>query len=204
MQTLFSREPIDSDFKDRLNDKLMALEPSETAAGPGEAFAAVEQMIHAASDSATTVYLVSDFRAKDWTNAAGLRKAMLELNASGAQLQLIDCVDAERPNLSLSVLQPGLGIRAAGVPLKMEVGVTNYGPQTARDVSVQLAEDGRARPAVTIAVDSAGANGRRPISKFAITTRASIRSPPGCRPMPSRPITPVIRCSIFRKTCRCW
>ena len=48
-------------------------------------------------------------------------------------------------------LQPGLGIRAAEVPLKMEVGVTNYGPSVARDVSVQLAEDGRARPAVTIA-----------------------------------------------------
>jgi hypothetical protein len=151
LQTLLSREPIDSDFKDRLNDKLMALEPSETAAGPGEAFAAVEQMVHAASDSTTTVYLVSDFRSKDWTNSAGLRKAMLELNTSGAQLQLIDCVDAERPNLSLSVLQPGLGIRAAGVPLKMNVGVTNYGAQTAREVAVQLAEDGRARPAVTIA-----------------------------------------------------
>jgi len=151
LQTLFSREPIDSDFKERLDEKLTPLDVSETAAGPGEALAAVEQMVHAASDSATTVYLISDFRAKDWNNAAGLRKALLELNTAGAQLQLVDCANEEHPNLSLAVLQPGLGIRAAEVPLKMEVGVTNYGPSVARDVSVQLAEDGRARPAVTIA-----------------------------------------------------
>ncbi|HEX3999578.1 MAG TPA: BatA domain-containing protein [Pirellulales bacterium] len=151
LQTLFSREPVDSDFKDRLNDKLASLEVSETAAGPGEALAAVEQMIHSASDSATTVYLISDFRAKDWANAAGLRKAMLDLNAAGAQLQLIDCVSDERPNLAISTLQPGLGIRAAEVPLKMEVGVTNYSPSAVHDVVLQLAEDGRARPAVAIA-----------------------------------------------------
>ena len=35
--------------------------------------------------------------------------------------------------------------------LKIEVAVTNYGPQTARDVSIQLEEDGKARPAITIA-----------------------------------------------------
>jgi hypothetical protein len=151
LQTLFNREPVDADFKDQLDGKLAALEPSESAAGPGEAFAAVDQIMHAESDSATTVYLVSDFRAKDWNNAAGLRKAMLELNKDGAQLQLIDCAVEEHPNLSLSVLQPGLGIRAAEVPLKMEVGVTNYGSAVARDVSVLLDEDGKARPAVTIA-----------------------------------------------------
>ncbi len=63
---------------------------------------------------------------------------------------MIDCVDAEQPNLAIAALKPELGIRAAGVPLKMEVAVTNYGPQTAHEVSVQLAEDRRARPAVTI------------------------------------------------------
>ena len=67
-------------------------------------------------------------------------------------MQLIDCVDAEHPNLAIAALRPAsVGVRAAAVPLKMEVAVTNYGPQTARDVSVQLAEDGRARPAQSIA-----------------------------------------------------
>ncbi len=156
LQTVFSREPIDANFKDRLSEKLLALEASESAAGPGEALAAVAQMIHSAGDMTTTVYLVSDFRAKDWANAAGLRKAMLDLNAAGAQLQLIDCVSDEHPNLAVASLQPAMGIRAAEVPLRMEVAVTNYSPMVVRDVAVQLAEDGKARPAVTIASIGAG------------------------------------------------
>lgn len=156
LQTVFSREPIDANFKDRLSEKLLALDASESAAGPAEALAAVEQLVHSTGDMTTTVYLVSDFRAKDWASPAGLRKAMLDLNASGAQLQLIDCVADEHPNLAIASLAPSLGIRAAAVPLKMEVAVTNYSPTVVRDVAVQLAEDGNARPAVSIASIGAG------------------------------------------------
>src|SRR5262249_38414287 len=81
---------------------------------------------------------------------------LLELNEAGAKLELVDCVDAERPNLAISALKPGIGIRAAGVPLKMEVSVTNFGQATAREVAVQLEEDGRARPAVAISSIPAG------------------------------------------------
>ena len=38
---------------------------------------------------------------------AGLRKAMLDLNAAGAELQLIDCVDDEHPNLAIASLAAG-------------------------------------------------------------------------------------------------
>ena len=150
LKATLSREPISSQFAELLQEKLLSLTCSESGVGPSEGLAAIGQLIRAAGDSATTVYLVSDFRAKEWDNAADLRKALLELNDAGAQVQLIDCVDAERPNLTIAGLKPELGIRAAGVPLRMEVAVTNYGQQTAREVSVQLAEDGVARPAVTI------------------------------------------------------
>ncbi len=44
-----------------------------------------------------------------------------------------------------------MGIRADGEPLMKPVGVTNYGQQPVRNVSIQLAEDRRSRPAVSIA-----------------------------------------------------
>jgi hypothetical protein len=150
LKATLSREPISSQFADLLDEKLLAISCSEMANGPSEGLGAIGQLIRSAGDSTTIVYLVSDFRAREWNNAAEIRKALLDLNESGAQLQLIDCVDAERPNLAIAALKPELGIRAAGVPLKMQIAVTNYGPQTAHEVSVQLAEDRQARPAVTI------------------------------------------------------
>ena len=46
----------------------------------------------------------------------------------GSKLRLIDCVDASRPNLAITSLEPVEGIRAAKVPWFMEVAVQNFGP----------------------------------------------------------------------------
>ncbi len=157
MKAVLSREPVSPEFSTTLSGTLSNLHPSQLAVGPAEGLDAVEQMVRESDDSATVVYLVSDFRAKDWSTASDLRRNLMALTDElKAKLQLIDCVDAARPNLTISALKPEMGIRAAGVPLKIEVAVTNYGTQTARDVSIQLEEDGRARPAITIATIPAG------------------------------------------------
>ena len=69
-----SREPITSEFNDALRDRLLALQPSELAVGPADGLATISQMIRAAGDSSSVVYLVSDFRAKEWAEPTGLRK----------------------------------------------------------------------------------------------------------------------------------
>ena len=79
-----------------------------------------------------------------------LRKELLRLFDAGAEIHLVNCVDRTRPNLSLPALRPAEGIHAAGVTWLMEVGVQNFGPATARNVSVILGEDGHGRPAVTL------------------------------------------------------
>ncbi len=112
-------------------------------------------MIAEQSDSSTSIYVVSDFRAKEWDSPTDLVHSLKELSAS-AKLHLVDCVETARANLAISSLKPELGIRAAGVPLKIEVAVTNYGSQAAHDVSVQLSEDDHSRPAVTISTIPAG------------------------------------------------
>ncbi len=158
MKAVLTREPVSPTFKDTLLDKLQAQalqQPSQLAVGPAEGLAAIKQMVNEGNDSATNIYLVSDFRAKEWTNVSELKRTLTELQEK-AKLNFIDCVDAERPNLTISALKPEMGIRAAGVPLKIEVAVTNYSQQTARDVSIQLEEDGKSRPAITIATIPAG------------------------------------------------
>ena len=79
-----------------------------------------------------------------------MRKQLLRVNQSHADLELIDCVDAAHQNLAVASLAPAEGTRAAGVPLLVEVAVQNFGPAAAKDVAVTLEEDGRARPGLMI------------------------------------------------------
>ena len=81
---------------------------------------------------------------------------LARLADQGARLQLVDCVDTVHANLAVSDLRVTSGVRVAGVPLWMEVTVTNYSANPAQDVSVTLTEDGMARPAVVIEKIPAG------------------------------------------------
>lgn len=143
-------EPVDSEFSQRLEATLRSLQPSETAAGPGQALEAIEQLLGDDLSEDRVVYLVSDFRAREWEEPGDLRGGLERLGTAGAKLYLIDCVDTMRPNLGIVSLEAAPGTRAAGVPLFVEVGVHNYGSTVARDVPVLLEEDGHSRPAVTI------------------------------------------------------
>ncbi len=118
-------------------------------------------MVGDKSDSNNVVYLVSDFRAKDWTTPTALEKLLQKLNSQGVQVQLVNCVDSMRPNLAITALKPAGGIRAAGVPLEMEVTVHNFGPTAVRNLSVRLEEQGIQRPAIEIDKIDAGRSVKR-------------------------------------------
>ncbi len=154
-------EPLTVGFKDRLGKILAPLHPSQTAATPGEALEAIDRVAQKRDFEDRVVYLLTDFRANQWDDPAVLRKSLTRLQESGAQLQLVNCVDGTHANLAIAGLQAGTGPRAAGVPLWMEVSVSNYGPTPARDVSVLLDEDGAQRPAVVIERILSGSTVRR-------------------------------------------
>lgn len=144
-------QPIgQTEFLDRLEQTLEEIRCSQLAVGPQAALKAVEQWLGAAEGQRRIVYLVSDFRAREWDDPTDLRRMLRQLGAEGVELYLIDCVDQQRPNLAITDLQPGEGVRAAGVPFFMEVAVQNFDTQPARDVAVLLEEDGRSRPGVVI------------------------------------------------------
>jgi Mg-chelatase subunit ChlD len=148
-------QPVDLDFAEKLQDVVKSLKVSETAAGPIEAIKAIDQLLGESDGGSDRehriVYLISDFRARQWNNPADLRRQLQHLNKRKAKIHLINCVDRMRSNLAITTLAPAPGTRAAGVPLFMEVTVRNFGKTTAKDVSVVLEEDGHARPAVKIA-----------------------------------------------------
>lgn len=149
-QTDMLEESLTVGFGDRLAKVLDPLRPSQTAATPAEALEAIDRVAQKRDFEDRVVYIVSDFRAKDWDDPAALRKTLTRLQDAGSQLELVNCVDAAHANLAVTGLQAGSGVRAAGVPLWMEVSVANYASTPARDVPVLLEEDGVTRPAVVI------------------------------------------------------
>jgi hypothetical protein len=144
------KETVDSEFAGLLRERLSKIAASQTAAGPDEALQAIGQLLGEGDDEQRIVYIVSDFRARQWEHPQGLRQQLLRLNQVHAQILLVNCVETARPNLAISGLTPGEGTRAVGVPLFVDVAVTNYGTAAAKNVSVLLEEDGHQRPAVRI------------------------------------------------------
>ena len=67
---------------------------SETAAAPADAIAAIDRLPPKADDEDRVIYLVSDFRAGEWQEPVALRKSLAKLEEDGAQLHLVNCVDA--------------------------------------------------------------------------------------------------------------
>jgi len=145
------KQPVGAEFVDKLNQSLAKLKATQTAAGPIGAIQAIGQLLGSADGERRIVYVVSDFRARQWGDPTDLRKELQQLNAAGAEIHLVNCIDKTRPNLAIASLAPADGLRAAGVPWFMEVAVQNFGPTAAREVPVLLSEDGHARPAVTLA-----------------------------------------------------
>jgi hypothetical protein len=145
------KQAVGADFVAMLNNTLANVKVTQTTAGPAAAIRAIGQLLGTADGERRIVYVVSDFRAREWNEPTDLRKELLQLNTAGAELHLVNCIEQMRPNLAITSLAPADGIRAAGVPWFMEVGVRNFGASPVRDVTVLLSEDGHARPAATVA-----------------------------------------------------
>ncbi|HID78418.1 MAG TPA: hypothetical protein EYP56_20805 [Planctomycetaceae bacterium] len=143
-------ERVDRQFLERLDGDLDRMEVSQSAAGPLAALETIVQLVADAADEQSMVYLVSDFRSRDWDEPGQLKEALSRLSDLGARLHLIRCVHTARDNLAIARLVPGRGIRAADVPLRMEVTVRNFGRRPARRVTVLVEADGSPQPAVEI------------------------------------------------------
>ena len=144
------KESVTSEFADKLAALLPKLKVAQLAPGPVPALQAIAKYLGGDEGEHRVLYLISDFRARQWNDPADVRKELSQLSADGVEIHLINCVDRVRPNLAIVSLAPAEGLRAAGVPLTMNVVVRNFGPAPVRNVSVALSEDGHGRSAVTI------------------------------------------------------
>lgn len=150
----------------RLRDSIRRLRISWAGSEPA---AALARAAAATDDKDRTVWVVSDFRSRDWQGDASA-KALQALADGGARIRLVDCgVDApSEKNLTIERIAAVGGVPAAGVLIPVEVSVRNDGSTTARDVLVELREDSSSRPAVAMSdIPPGGTVTRRFDTRFA-------------------------------------
>jgi hypothetical protein len=145
-------ESINDAFRSKLESLLASWESSQTDVGPADALKAIPRLPLSKNEESLVLYVVSDYRARQFSTATEVRKLLADLKEKEqvAQIHLVRCVRESRQNLAITSLVPESGVRAAGVEMWMRVTVANYGDAPARGVTVQLEQDGDALPALVL------------------------------------------------------
>ena len=84
-------------FRDVLAEKLKALEVSQTAAEPAPALEAIGQLIGDARGERRVVYLISDFRARQWDQPGELKERLARLSGERTEIRLSSLWASRRP-----------------------------------------------------------------------------------------------------------
>ena len=146
--TDLNAEIVDSNFDVLIEEKRRGMEVTELAAGPQQAMLVLNQLLEQNRDENNIVYVLSDFREKEWKSPSELLTLLRETEGTTTDIQFVACVDKRRSNLTLTELQPEPGTRAAGVPLFVNVSVRNNGDEsstegTGQDTNAILRPSGR-------------------------------------------------------------
>lgn len=111
--------------------------PVGLAVSPIAAVETIVPLIREASNEQSLLYLISDFRERDWRQSQSIRSALEPLK-SKAEINLVDCVPTPHENLSIVAMRPDQEVLAAGVPVMMRLDVHNPGSTPARNVSISI------------------------------------------------------------------
>jgi len=121
-----------------LLSKINSTTPTSLDSGLGESIELISPLLQQATAEKSIVYLMSDFRTKDWSNPAMLKQQLQSLPTTNTELQLIDCVAERHENLTLVSVLPQQEVLAAGVPAMINISVRNNGIAPVRNISVRV------------------------------------------------------------------
>ncbi len=131
-------QDVDSNFDLLLEETRLGFAATEMAVNPHNALRIVQQLIDAERDEESVVYLLSDFREKDWENPAEARRLLREFSASTTDIHFVSCNETQQSNLAIVDVTPADDTRAAGVPLFVNVTVKNFGREAVRKLPVRV------------------------------------------------------------------
>ncbi|MEQ1825469.1 MAG: BatA domain-containing protein [Pirellula sp.] len=121
-----------------LLSKVNSTIPTPLECNFSDAIELISPLLRQATAEKSIVYLFSDFRSKDWSNAPLLRQQLLNVPGADVDLQLIDCVPDQHENLTMVSIAPQQEVLAAGVPAMINIGIRNNGQTPVRNVTVRV------------------------------------------------------------------
>ena len=129
---------VDSQFDNLLEEIRGKLQPGQLSVGPQAALQMAADLIESRPEENSWLYVVSDFRDKDWDAQPEVANALERLAAATAELEMIHCTRDDAANLAVTRLAPRGNVRVAGVPLLMEVAVQNLSTSKSTNVQVDI------------------------------------------------------------------
>ena len=168
----FVPQPLTPEVAADAERLLESAKPSQTAAGPREAIAAAAEFATAGDGSNTAIWVLSDFRDRNWRAADETASVLRQIADAGGEIRFVDCsprpTATPRGNVSVESISLLGGVPSAGVVLPMQVTVRNHGSMASGELQLELREDGVARPGVRLESIPAGS---------AVSQRVDVRFP---------------------------
>ena len=98
---------------------------------------------HLLKEEATIKYLhvFSDFREADWQGKEALGDVINKLEEDEISVNLVRSIEQPLPNLGITTLDGELHSVAVGVPVRLKIGVTNFGQEIVENVGVTVVQD---------------------------------------------------------------
>ncbi len=96
------------------------------------------------------LHVISDFRERDWKDQKAIAGILEEFSAAGITVNLVKTVPKPASNLAITEMSAAVQVAAAGVPLRLRLGVTNFGTEAASDVRVSIEDDGVKLPMAAV------------------------------------------------------
>lgn len=133
------RVDMDSTSITKLQELLANTSPTEQTIPLAEVLQRGSEIVTEFDQSEVAqVYIVSDFREKDWGSEAVLRDPISRIEQRSLELNWINCARLPQDNLAITDVTIGSGTVVAGIPTIVKVSVRNFGEQTAVDVPVNI------------------------------------------------------------------
>lgn len=116
---------VDSTFGSVLDEARGNLEPSALAVDGRAVISKVAALARQRKDENPILYVLSDFRSKDWELTDEIESDLQAIKESGGGVELINCGSTAEANVAIVDLQPASNVRVASTPLMMEVKIKN-------------------------------------------------------------------------------
>ena len=116
---------VDSTFGSVIDEAKGNLQASAYATDGRSVVSQVSAIARERSDENPILYLLSDFRKKDWELIGDIESDLLAIKESGGAVEFINCASSGSDNLAVLELRPAGNVRVANTPLMMEVKIKN-------------------------------------------------------------------------------